>query len=88
MRDFTASWFKNAGYKLTDSQVNFLFVEIRRPCREFRDACRQRGVLVARDFPPCDKTRCRISLGTMDEMRRATDVFSQVLSRPAATAAA
>ena len=36
-------------------------------------------VSVGRDFPPFEKTHCRISMGTMDEMKRAVDVFRVAL---------
>lgn len=86
-RDFTMSWFKQRGYEPTDSQANFLFVNVKRPIRGFRDACRAHNVLVARDFPPFEKTHCRISLGTMEEMRKAVEVFEKVLATPATAAA-
>ncbi len=79
VRQFTIDWFRKAGFTATDSQTNFLFVNIKRPAKEFRDACRAQGVLVARDFPPLEKTHVRISMGTLDEMRRAVDVFGKVL---------
>ena len=50
----------------------------------FRDACRAKGVLVARDFPPFEKTHCRLSFGTMEEMRKAVAVFEEALKRAAA----
>jgi histidinol-phosphate aminotransferase len=78
-RQFTIDWFAKAGFPSTDSQANFLFVNIKRPAKEFRDACRAEGVLVARDFPPFDKSHCRISIGTMDEMKRAVEVFGKAL---------
>ena len=53
-----------------------------RPAGEFRDACRKLGVAVGRDFPPMEKTHSRITLGTMDEMRKAVEVFQKVLGRP------
>jgi histidinol-phosphate aminotransferase len=87
-RAFTMKWFSDRGFKPTDSQTNFLFVNIKRPAKEFRDACRAQGVLVARDFPPFEKTHCRISIGTMEEMKKATEVFGKVLGAPAVTAAA
>ncbi|PYQ42547.1 MAG: hypothetical protein DMF77_12530, partial [Acidobacteria bacterium] len=62
-----------------DSQTNFVFVEIKRPAKEFREACKEQGVLVARDFPPFEKSYCRISIGTLDEMKRAVAVFGNVL---------
>jgi histidinol-phosphate aminotransferase len=75
VRDFTRRWFADRGMPSTDSQTNFMFVNLGRPAKGFRDACRAKGVLVARDFPPFDKTHCRLSFGTMDEMRKAVAVF-------------
>jgi len=86
-RAFTMKWFSDRGFKPTDSQTNFLFVNIKRPAKDFRDACRQQGVLVARDFPPFEKTHCRISIGTMEEMKKATEVFGRVLGAQATAAA-
>jgi hypothetical protein len=51
VRDFTMKWFADRGMKPTDAQANFMFVNIGRPAKAFRDACRAKGVLVARDFP-------------------------------------
>ena len=87
VRDFTMKWFADRGMKPADSQANFMFVNIGRPAREFRDACRAKGVLVARDFPPFEKTHCRIAFGTMEEMQKAVQVFGEVLGKPAAAAA-
>jgi histidinol-phosphate aminotransferase len=86
-RTFTQKWFADHGYTPTDSQTNFMFVNIKRPAREFRDDCLKQGVLVARDFPPYEKTHCRISVGTMEEMQKAVKVFEQVLAQPAKAAA-
>jgi histidinol-phosphate aminotransferase len=86
-RDFTSKWFTDRGMKPTVSQANFMFVDIGRPAKEFRDACRAKGVLVARDFPPFEKSHCRIAFGTMDEMKKAVAVFGEVLGKKNATAA-
>jgi histidinol-phosphate aminotransferase len=88
VRAFTMKWFSDHGFEPTDSQSNFLFVNIKRPAKEFRDAARAQGVLVARDFPPFEKSHCRISIGTMEEMKRATEVFGKILSAPSTAAAA
>ncbi|HXH08131.1 MAG TPA: aminotransferase class I/II-fold pyridoxal phosphate-dependent enzyme [Vicinamibacterales bacterium] len=85
-RTYTVEWFRKAGYRVADSQANFIFVDIGRPARGFREACRQQGVLVARDFPPFERSHVRISIGTLDEMKRATEVFGTVLAAPAAAA--
>lgn len=88
VRDFTMKWFANRGMQPADSQTNFMFVNIGRPVKAFREACRAKGVLVSRDFPPFEKTHCRLSFGTMEEMRKAVAVFEAVLAKPAAADAA
>jgi histidinol-phosphate aminotransferase len=77
-RGFTMDWFKQAGFTASDSQANFIFVDVKRPLAEFRDPCRERGVLVGRPFPPMT-THCRISIGTIEEMHKAVAVFGDVL---------
>ncbi len=87
VRDFTMKWFADRGMKPAQSQANFMFVNIGRPVKEFRDACAAKGVRVARDFPPFEKTHCRIAFGTMDEMQQAVTVFADVLGKPVKIAA-
>jgi len=86
-RAFTQKWFKDHGYIPTDSQTNFMFVDIKRPVKGFRDFCAKEGVLVARDFPPYEKSHCRISVGTMEEMQKAVKVFEKALAQPVQAAA-
>ena len=82
----TVRTFKDAGCRVSDSQANFIFVDVKRPAKEFREACeRMGGVLIGRDFPPLTNW-ARVSIGTADEMRVANDVFKKVLAAPAATA--
>jgi histidinol-phosphate aminotransferase len=78
-RAFTRRFFESAGYAVVPSETNFLMADIRRDPKEFKEACRREGVLVGRPFPPL-ATYTRVSIGTMDEMRRATEVFRRVLS--------
>ena len=79
VKAFTMKAFEQMGFRATDSQTNFIFVNLNRPAKPFRDACAQQGVMVGRDFPPYEKTHCRISIGTMAEMQKAVDVFKKVL---------
>jgi histidinol-phosphate aminotransferase len=79
VRAFTAKVFSDLGFVLAPSQANFVFVDIRRDARAFQDACRARGVMVGRPFPPLDSWT-RVTVGTMDEMRQAAEVFKQVLA--------
>jgi histidinol-phosphate aminotransferase len=65
-----------------DSQTNFIFVNIGRTAKSFRDACAEQDVRVGRDFPPMNDTHARISIGTMEEMQRAIPVFADVLGVP------
>ena len=82
-RSFTQKWFADRGFRPTDSQTNFMFIDVKRPAREFREAALKGGIAIGRDFPPYEKTHVRISVGTMDEMRKAVEVFDKVLATPA-----
>lgn len=85
-RAFTMKWFADRGYVSTDSQTNFIFVDIKRPAQGFRESCEAKGILVGRDFPPYEKTHCRISISTMEDMQKAVKVFEAALAVPAAAA--
>jgi histidinol-phosphate aminotransferase len=86
VKAMTVKAFDQMGFKATDSQTNFIFVNINRPAAAFRDACREAGVMVGRDFPPYEKTHCRISIGTQQEMERAVGIFKKVLGSTTNTA--
>jgi histidinol-phosphate aminotransferase len=87
VRDFTVKALADLGYKSADSQANFIFTDIGKTmtAAQFRDACAAKGVMVGRDFPPLEKQWARISLGTMEEMQKATDVFRGVLKTATST---
>jgi histidinol-phosphate aminotransferase len=87
VRAFTVKALTAMGCQPADSHANFLFVDVHRPAKDFREACAKSGVIVGRDFPPFEKTHARISVGTMTEMQRATEVFRTVLRSGASTAA-
>ena len=87
-RDYTIKWFERAGFSATDSQTNFIFANIGRPAQPFREECLKLGVKVGRDFPPYEASYVRVSIGTMDQMRQATEVFGRVLGVGAASGAA
>jgi histidinol-phosphate aminotransferase len=89
VREFTIKALADLGYTSSDSQANFIFTDIGKTMTAgaFRDACAKTGVMVGRDFPPMEKQWARISIGTMEEMQKATETFRSVL-RPTTTAAA
>ncbi|NOT10067.1 MAG: aminotransferase class I/II-fold pyridoxal phosphate-dependent enzyme [Gemmatimonadales bacterium] len=76
---FTRAFFEGLGYTVGPSETNFIMADIRRDSRAFKAACLTDGVAIGRQFPPF-LTHARISIGTMDEMRRATRVFRKHLA--------
>jgi histidinol-phosphate aminotransferase len=88
VRAFTVKTLNDLGCKSSESQGNFLFTDIHRPAKEFREACAKQGVMVGRDFPPLEKTHVRISIGTMEEMQKAAAVFRSVLKAETSPVAA
>ena len=69
---------ESMGCTVGPSETNFILVDLRRDSRVFRDECRRSGVVVGRPFPPLTN-HVRISIGTMDEMKRAGAIFKRVL---------
>ena len=82
---YTTDFFRSLGLPTSESQTNFIWVDLRTPAKEFREACEAQGILVGRGFPPFDKTHCRISIGTIEEMYRAVAVFRSILRTTALT---
>jgi histidinol-phosphate aminotransferase len=78
---FTLASLARAGCTAYTSDANFVMVDVGRDCRFFASACASQQVRVARPFPPLDH-HARITIGTLDEMRRAAVVFADVLSGP------
>ncbi|MHB0964779.1 MAG: pyridoxal phosphate-dependent aminotransferase [Gemmatimonadaceae bacterium] len=76
---FTRAFFEKAGYEVGASEANFLMINLRRDMRPVREACRREGIAVGRPFPPLT-THLRISIGTMEEMQKATEVLRRVLA--------
>ena len=80
IRAFVVAAFNDMGYEVPNSHTNHIFVNLRRPAKEFRDACLENKILVGRDFPPFEQTHCRISMGSREEMQEAVAVFRKVLA--------
>ena len=86
-RAMTTQVFRDAGYRVVGTDANFVMVDVRRDIRAFQQACRSRGVEIARPFPPLI-TWARITIGTMAEMQQAAEAFRGALAEPAPTAQA
>ena len=78
-REFTRTELERMGYPSLPSHANFVLVDIRQEARGFAQACRAQGIAIGRPFPPLTR-HARISVGTMDEMKRAVAVFKRVLN--------
>ncbi len=76
---FTKAFFEKLGYDAGASETNFLMVDIKRDMRPVRDAMRKEGIAVGRPFPPLTNY-LRITIGTMEEMQRATEALRKVLA--------
>lgn len=78
-RAFALKTLNDAGFKALPTYTNFVMADIRRDAKAFQDACAKEGVAIGRPFPPLN-THARISIGTMDEMRRALPVITRLLT--------
>jgi histidinol-phosphate aminotransferase len=78
-RAYTRQFFEKAGFKVAQSEANFMMVDIRRDSREFKLECVKSLVAVGRQFPALP-THVRVSIGTMAEMTKALQVFKTALA--------
>jgi histidinol-phosphate aminotransferase len=79
-REWTQRELAAFGYPSVPSHTNFIMVDVRQDAKAFREACKAQNVLVGRPFPPLT-TYARVSIGTMDDMHRAMDVFRHILPK-------
>ena len=82
-RAFARKFFEDAGFKVGQCEANFMLVDIKRDAKEFKVECVKRLVAVGRQFTALP-THTRVSIGTMDEMKKAARVFKTTLSQAAA----
>jgi histidinol-phosphate aminotransferase len=80
-RAFTRQAFEAAGCSVFPSEANFVMVNVKRPSTEFSALCRRAGVAIARPFSPLTN-HARISIGTVDEMKKAVGLMIPLLSAP------
>lgn len=78
-RAYAVKGFTDAGFKVLPTQANFVMVDVKREAASFQAQCREQGVMIARAFPPLT-THARVSIGTMDEMKRAMAVMLPLLA--------
>ena len=86
-REQTISDLQSLGYESIPSQTNFFMVNLRQTVAPIRQAFRQRGVAVGRDFPPM-LDHLRVSIGTEEEMGRFMNAFEDIMKTMSAGAGA
>ncbi|MCC6316399.1 MAG: histidinol-phosphate aminotransferase family protein [Gemmatimonadaceae bacterium] len=73
VRDYTIKTINAAGIPAERTHTNFILADVGRDPNAFQQACLAQGVAIGRAFPPLDR-HARISIGTMDEMKRALPI--------------
>jgi histidinol-phosphate aminotransferase len=78
VKAFTRKFFADAGYAMTSGDANFMMVDIKRNAADFKKLALTKGIAIGRSFAPLTN-HARITFGTMDEMKKATTVFRELL---------
>lgn len=76
-RDQAIADLASLGYESIPSQTNFFMVNLRQRVAPIRQAFRERGVAVGRDFPPM-LDHLRVSIGNEEEMGRFMNAFEDI----------
>lgn len=66
------------GFEYVPSQTNFIFFKSGVSIAELQSKMKAQGILIGRPFPPFDKW-CRISTGTIEEVKRFSQALTTVL---------
>lgn len=78
-RDYTTDFLKEMEIVCMPSQTNFLIFPISIDGNTFLEKIYERKIVV-RAFKFWDQNWCRVSIGTMDEMRLFTEAISEILA--------
>lgn len=76
-RDYTYSVLKEEGYTYLPSHTNFVMFPLKMSGKKFTEEMLKRGVGV-RSWEFYDQQWCRVSMGTMDDMKLFADAFKQL----------
>ncbi|MBL8225725.1 MAG: aminotransferase class I/II-fold pyridoxal phosphate-dependent enzyme [Chromatiales bacterium] len=82
----TRAALADVGWPATDTRGNFVFFDTGRPVGEFAAAMRAEGFLVGRPFAPYE-TWCRVSIGTLPQMKGFAAALRRYAARRAEAAA-
>ena len=76
-KTYVTGALREAGFRVLPSQTNFIFFHLGSDVREFGAVMRENGIRVGRPFPPY-LDWCRLSIGTLDEMKQFVKAFGEV----------
>ena len=76
-REYLYSVLKAEGYEYIPSSANFVMFPIKMEGKRFSEEMMKRGVSI-RHWKFSDKNWCRVSIGTMDEMKAFAEAFKQI----------
>jgi histidinol-phosphate aminotransferase len=79
-RAFVLREIERLGYHALPSEANFMMIDMRQDVRPLIAKFREQSVRVGRLFPPMPE-HLRVTIGTMDEMRRFVDAFRLTTAR-------
>ncbi|TRZ45868.1 pyridoxal phosphate-dependent aminotransferase [Robertkochia solimangrovi] len=77
-KDYTVDYLKANGFDPIPSETNFVIFPIEMEPKKFLESMTSKGIGV-RAFNYWDKDWCRVSIGTMDEMKKFTNAITEVL---------
>ncbi|RDV13476.1 aminotransferase class I/II-fold pyridoxal phosphate-dependent enzyme [Pontibacter diazotrophicus] len=76
-KDYTYSVLKKEGYAYLPSHTNFIMFPLKMNGKKFSEEMLKRGVGL-RNWEFYDQQWCRVSLGTMEDMKLFADAFKQI----------
>ena len=76
-RKYTIDELKKMNYKVANSHTNFLFFQLKNFKGDFAKEMLEKHNILLRSYDRTDGNYCRVSLGTIDEMKQFMKVFKE-----------
>ena len=77
VRKYTIDELKKMGYNVADSHTNFIFFQLKNYTGDFAKEMLEKNNILLRSYNFKDGNYCRVSLGTMEEMKQFMKVFKE-----------
>ena len=76
-RKYTIEELKKMNYNVADSHTNFLFFQLKNFKGDFAKEMLDKHNILLRSYTRTDGNYCRVSLGTIDEMKQFMKIFKE-----------